>query len=141
MVKKKRKKFCVRVRSLSGKVHQFPLPNDLQGAMWKYMAENPTNWFDLLSQALINIPTKEYRRNYQPPMTVALVESVFISADYLNISTRGQFVIKSNWQVKDLSRHRNNIRFLQHDYPLMTKLRIFLAYLIWMTKLHIRPIK
>ena len=64
MAKKKRKKICVRLRSLSGKVHKFPLPNDLQGAMWKYMAENPTNWFDLLSQALINIPTKEYCENY-----------------------------------------------------------------------------
>ena len=68
MVKKKRKKFCVRVRCLNGRSYQFPLPNDLQKAMWQYKVENPTNWFDLLSQALINIPTKEYRENYQPPM-------------------------------------------------------------------------
>ena len=103
--------------------------------------ENPTNWFDLLSQELINIPTKEYCENYQPPMTVALVEKIFITANYEHVATRGQFVTKDNWQRNDLSRHWNNIRFLQHDYPLMTKLHIFLAYLIWMTKLHIRRIK
>ncbi|MCJ0601630.1 DUF7679 family protein [Enterococcus cecorum] len=141
MVKKKRKKFCVRVRCLNRRSYQFPLPNDLQKAMWQYKTENPTNWFDLLSQALINIPTKEYRENYQPPMTVTLVEKIFITANYDRVATRGQFVTKDNWQRNDLSRHWNNIRFLQHDYPLMTKLRIFLVYLIWMTKLHIRRIK
>lgn len=36
MVKKKRKKFCVRVRCLNRKIYQFPLPNDLQKAMWQY---------------------------------------------------------------------------------------------------------
>ena len=54
-------------------------------------------WFDLLSQALINIPTKEYRENYQPPMTVALVEKIFITANYEHVATRGQFVTKDNW--------------------------------------------
>ena len=72
--------------------------------------ENPTNWFDLLSQALINIPTKEYCENYQPPMTVALVEKIFITANYEHVATRGQFVTKDNWQRNDLSRHWNNIQ-------------------------------
>ena len=49
MAKKKRKKFCVRVRCLNGRSYQFPLSNDLQKAMWQYKVENPTNWFDLLS--------------------------------------------------------------------------------------------
>jgi len=29
MAKKKRKKFCVRIRCLNGRSYQFPLPNDL----------------------------------------------------------------------------------------------------------------
>lgn len=33
MAKKKRKKFCVRVRWLNGRSYQFPLPNDLQKTM------------------------------------------------------------------------------------------------------------
>ncbi|WP_171336073.1 DUF7679 family protein [Enterococcus cecorum] len=132
---KRKKKICVKIQWLDGREQLFKLPNDLQEPMYSYKEKNPYLWKDLLKGGLINIPTKKYQKKKQPPMTVVRILDVFIAKRFPKKTTRGQFLIQENWQQISIRHFIQNYRFLRHDYPRLTQLRILIAYFRWYVRL------
>lgn len=148
----KRTYYAVKVKRIDGKTLHLRLPKDLQGAMAAYHKESD-DWKSVLKGALINIETAPHRTSAQPPITVALVKTVFI-IDKNFMSTRSQFVSKDNWEETDSIRQLYS--YLRHDYSFLNRLEIIndikfwktgkKNHLIWLitlfrTRLHYRKIK
>lgn len=121
----------VHVERLDGKKERLQLPKDLQEPMRLYIEEHPTNWKELLQGGLINIPTKPYYKNNEPPMTIAYILNVYRRAGQQKKRTRGQFLTKENWQQSGITHFFDTLRFLQHDYKKATQYRQIVDYLRW----------
>lgn len=121
--------FC-EVMMLNGRRRVYRFPNDLQSALLDYGSSEDLN--DLLSNALINVPTKEiFKSNsYKPILHVAKIDKVFISRDCkVSRRTRGQFLTNYFWTEKSV-----NVSFLLHDHSVCNKIRIFIDVLRWRSK-------
>ncbi|MBE3600748.1 DUF7679 family protein [Streptococcus agalactiae] len=125
--------YYVEVETLQGELVTFQLPKDLQEAMRAYRHTNPLTWEDLLAEALINIPSAAYTKNndYQPTIRLGKVKRSFSLKKQQRRRSRGQFLTKDNWQQTDLKHFRDNIRFIQHDYPFRNKVILWLDYWRW----------
>lgn len=125
--------YYVEVETLQGEQLILQLPKDLQGAMRAYRHAHPFTWEALLEGALINIPSAPYTKanHYQPIIRLALVKRSFSCKKQQCKHSRGQFLIKENWQQRGFKHFKDSLRFLQHDYPLKNKLILGLDYCRW----------
>lgn len=124
MKNKKPVVFC-EVEMLNGRKRVYRFPNDLQSALLDYGTCEDLN--DLLSEALINVPTKEIFRShsYKPILHVAKIVKVFISKDCkVSRRTRGQFLTNYFWTESSA-----DVSFLLHDHSACNKVRIFIDVL------------
>lgn len=129
MKNKKQVVFC-EVEMLNGRKIVYRFPNDLQSALLDYGDCEDLN--DLLSEALINVPTREIFRShsYKPILHVAKIAKVFISKDCrVSRRTRGQFLTNYFWTEKSV-----DVSFLLHDHSVCNKVRIFIDVLRWRFK-------
>ena len=65
--------YYVDVRFLNGRKETFQLPKDLQAGLRHYRYDHPKDWEDLLTNALINVPSEPYlkKNRYQPLIRLA----------------------------------------------------------------------
>ena len=114
MKNKKPVVFC-EVEMLNGRKIVYRFPNDLQSALLDYGDCEDLN--DLLSDALINVPTREIFRYH--------------SSKDCRVSrrTRGQFLTNYFWTEKSV-----DVSFLLHDHSVCNKVRIFIDVLRWRFK-------
>lgn len=121
--------FC-EVMMLNGQRKVYRFPNDLQSALLDYGSSEDLN--DLLSNALINVPTKEISKShsYRPILHVAKIDKVFISRDYkVSRRIRGQFLTNYFWTEESV-----DVSFLLHDHSVCNKVRIFIDVLRWRSR-------
>ncbi|WP_334328789.1 DUF7679 family protein [Companilactobacillus sp. HBUAS59699] len=121
--------YAVKVKRIDGKILHFRLPNDLQRAMTAHHKESD-DWKSVLKGALINIEMAPHRTSAQPPITVALVKTVFI-IDKSFMSTRSQFVSKDNWEGTENIHQLYS--YLRHDYSFLNRLEIINDIKFWKT--------
>lgn len=121
--------FC-EVMMLNGQRRVYRFPNDLQSALLDYGSSEDLN--ALLSNALINVPTKEIFRShsYRPILHVAKIIKVFISRNCkVSRRTRGQF-LTNYFSTKESV----DVSFLLHDHSVCNKVRIFIDVVRWRSK-------
>ena len=121
--------FC-EVMMLNGQRRVYRFPNDLQSALLDYGSSEDLN--ALLSNALINVPTKEIFRShsYRPILHVAKIIKVFISRNCkVSRRTRGQF-LTNYFSTKESV----DVSFLLHDHSVCNKVRIFIDVARWRSK-------
>ena len=139
----KKKYIAVRVCYLNGKQVELQLPKDLKKPMWHYIHEHPHDWQQLLLGALINTPAGKYRNRKVPLMKVGKICAVFIKNKALPNRSRGQFITADKWQSPLINpwqaAFKQNVRFLQHDYPPLHKYLIAKDCLLWWFKTKWRP--
>lgn len=118
--------FC-EVTMLDGRKRVYRFPNDLQSALRQYGSCEDLN--DLMSNALINVPTKEIfkSKTYRPVLHVAKINKIFISKKCkVSRRTRGQFLTADRWTDKSL-----DLAFLLHDHSRLNKIRITFDVIRW----------
>ncbi|MXQ48811.1 hypothetical protein GRB29_05330 [Streptococcus pneumoniae] len=125
--------YYVEVETLQGELLLFQLPKDLQAAMRAYRYENPLTWEDLLTEALINIPSTSYTKenNYQPTIRIGRVKKCLSLKKQQRRRSRGQFLTYDNWRAKGMKHFLESARFLQHDYSLWNRLLLLTDYYRW----------
>ncbi|MGT2930522.1 DUF7679 family protein [Streptococcus dentasini] len=130
---KRKKIFYVQVELLNGKRWHYQLPNDLQKPMRMYFHEHPNNWKPLLTGALINVPSGYYTpaNHYQPLIRLARVRKFYYRYNEQYWRSRGQFLIRENWQTAGFKQLRDGARFLRHDFKWRSKLMITWDYCRW----------
>ncbi|MDU6443572.1 hypothetical protein [Streptococcus sp.] len=125
--------YYVNVRFLNGRKETFQLPKDLQAGLRHYRYDHPKDWEKLLTNALINVPSEPYlkKNRYQPLIRLAFVERFYSLKKQQRQRSRGQFLIKTNWQEKGHKHFLESGRFLYHDYSFKNKCVLFMDYYRW----------
>lgn len=117
--------FC-KVLLPNGKRLTYQFPNDLREAMLQSYADGELK--NLLSGALINVPTSKYTKKGRVTLRLGKIVCVFVLNRKYRRRTRGQFLTRDNWQGK---LNKANVLFLLHDHSLMNKIRIRLDLIMW----------
>ena len=123
--------FC-KVLLPNGKRLTYQFPNDLREAMLQSYADGELK--DLLSGALINVPTSKYTKKGK--VTLGKIVHVFVLNRKYRKRTRGQFLTRDNWQGK---LNKANVLFLLHDHSLANKIRIRLDLIMWRLRFKSKP--
>lgn len=129
--------YYVDVTFLDGHRESFQLPKDLQAGLRQYRYHHQTNWESLLLNALINVPSEPYskRNHYRPMIRLAYVTRFYCLKQQQRKRSRGQFLVKENWQTKGLKHFLESGRFLYHDYSFINKCILCLDYYRWRWRL------
>ena len=117
--------FC-KVLLPNGKRLTYQFPNDLREAMLQSYADGELK--DLLSGALINVPTSKYTKKRKVTLRLGKIVHVFGLNRKYRRRTRGQFLTRDNWQGK---LNKANVLFLLHDHSLVNKIRIRFDLIMW----------
>lgn len=117
--------FC-KVLLPNGKRLTYQFPNDLREAMLQSYADGELK--DLLSGALINVPTSKYTKKRKVTLRLGKIVHVFVLNRKYRRRTRGQFLTRDNWQGK---LNKANVLFLLHDHSLVNKIRIRFDLIMW----------
>lgn len=138
----KRNYYYVDVRFLDDHVESFQLPNDLLDGVRQYRYENPNTWESLLTGALINVPSEPYTKanNHQPMIRLGYIERFYAQNHQQKKRSRGQFLIKENWQTSLFDNFINGSRFIRHDYPKKNKVILFFDYCRWKRRFHFKKL-
>ena len=117
--------FC-KVLLPNGKRLTYQFPNDLRKAMLQSYADGELK--NLLSGALINVPTSKYTIKGKVTLRLGKIVHIFVLNRKYKRRTRGQFLTRDNWQGK---LNKANVLFLLHDHSLVNKIRIRLDLIMW----------
>lgn len=132
MVREKRYIY-IKVEFLNGTKGDYLLPRDLQSPMWYYISHNKSDWRELLSGALINVPIRPYV-NHETTIRVAKIDAQFIKTRNKGMRSRSQFIIRNNWYQVSLKQLILSRRFLRHDFSLKNKFLITIDLLRWWSR-------
>lgn len=132
MAKQPERNMIVKTVDIHGVERIYQLPNDINYLIHKEWLEDPTIVKTTLKNALITVPKTRYVKGVAK-MTMVKVTNVFTFDRTVRWRTRGQFLTYDNW-AKNLWTTTKNIRFVQHDYTPLNKLRLTMMLLRWHLK-------
>ena len=132
MAKQPERNMIVKTVDIHGVERIYQLPNDINYLIHKEWLEDPTIVKTTLKNALITVPKTRYVKGVAK-MTMVKVTNVFAFDRTVRWRTRGQFLTYDNWAT-NLWTTTKNIRFVQHDYTPLNKLRLAMILLRWHLK-------
>ena len=132
MAKQPERNMIVKTVDIHGVERIYQLPNDINYLIHKEWLEDPTIVKTTLKNALITVPKTRYVKGVAK-MTMVKVTGVFTFDRTVRWRTRGQFLTYDNWAT-NLWTTIKNIRFVQHDYTPLNKLRLTMILLRWHLK-------
>lgn len=132
MAKQPERNMIVKTVDIHGVERIYQLPNDINHLIHKEWLEDPTIVKTTLKNALITVPKTRYVKGVAK-MTMVKVTNVFTFDRTVRWRTRGQFLTYDNWAT-NLWTTTKNIRFVQHDYTPLNKLRLTMMLLRWHLK-------
>lgn len=132
MAKQPERNMIVKTVDIHGVERIYQLPNDINYLIHKEWLEDPAIVKTTLKNALITVPKTRYVKGVAK-MTMVKVTGVFTFDRTVRWRTRGQFLTYDNWAT-NLWTTTKNIRFVQHDYTPLNKLRLTVMLLRWHLK-------